>query len=154
MSWGSRGPLTCPVPVYRLRHSNPYCATALSTFIEILLFHEFRQSCTLLKGRNNLVNIHYLCLYKELVRREQVSFSGSYFVNRQSQKWQFLWFEETGLLMESDAYLEFKWKGDQFLILFLFFFHAAFALTPFPDSSASDVPSKCTMWGMQVSLKW
>lgn len=27
--------------------------------------------------------------------------------------------------MESDAYLEFKWKGDQFLI----FFHAAFAST-------------------------
>lgn len=27
--------------------------------------------------------------------------------------------------MENDAYLEFKWKSDQFLI---FFFHAAFAL--------------------------
>lgn len=29
--------------------------------------------------------------------------------------------------MENDGFLEFKWKGDQFLIFF--FFHAAFALT-------------------------
>lgn len=29
--------------------------------------------------------------------------------------------------MESDAYLEFKWKGDKFFIYF--FFHAAFALS-------------------------
>lgn len=51
MSWGSPGPPTCPVPGCGARHSNPHCATALSTFSEILLFREFRQSCTLLKGQ-------------------------------------------------------------------------------------------------------
>lgn len=115
----------------------PIVPTALSTFSCSLVSQckWISSSCTLLKGRNYLSNIHYLYLYKELVRREQVSFSASYFVNRQSQKWQFLWFKETGLLMESDAYLDFKWRGDQFLI---FFFHAAFALTYLLWDSAAD----------------
>lgn len=155
--WGnhrvSRAPPTSVAPLCHTQHSNPYCTTALPTIFEldspVSQCKWISSSCALLKGRNYLSNIHYLYLYKELVRREQVSFSASYFVNRQSQKRQFLWFKETGLLMESDAYLEFKWKGDQFLIFF-FMQHLHWVTFRFCRCSLFQMDNG----GRQVSLRW
>lgn len=45
--------------------------------------------------------------------------------------------------MESDAYLEFKWKGDQFLI-FLFFFPCGVCIDSLSYSPAAVVPFKRT----------
>lgn len=45
--------------------------------------------------------------------------------------------------MESDAYLEFKWKGDQFLI-FLFFFRCGVCIDSLSYSPAAVVPFKRT----------
>lgn len=52
--------------------------------------------------------------------------------------------------MESDAYLEFKWKGDQFLI---FFFSCSICIDSLSDSTAAAVPFKWTMSGTQVRWK-